>query len=441
MLRKSGLAMVLAFFVCEVIFVSGALAQEFQKAPIILRASDVLPRELLSDPNYTIKETVKSDGLVNLYEVDTPYGNIKVESTALLLKRVAELRALSKIEELKGTNVYLEAAKGAALGPVKTAEGLVTDPVGTVTGVVSGIGNFFGKVSDSVTSSDPHKDKALNAIAGQSAFKREYAYQFGIDPYTNFEPLQKALNDLAWTAAVGGLTVKAAMMAVPGAAGAVVGYSGTAETMRNLVRDKTPPELEKMNRASLYDMNIVDPLASVFLLSTTYSPLEKTFLVGALASMTGVKDRGIFVESAAIDCEESVALFMRVRAGMMGQYFEKTRNVDRFVSAGGVPVLLTKNGVILGIFPLDHVAWTAGFGQKEMAVSDAIQKMPGVKGKELWITGTVDPVARTALEKRGWKVQDKVEGRLLNTVLKAYGPIRQGWLEDRLQIAEIPIPK
>jgi hypothetical protein len=35
-----------------------------------------------------------------------------------------------------------------------------------------------------------------------AAFKREYAYQFEIDPYTTFEPLQKALSDLAWTAAV-----------------------------------------------------------------------------------------------------------------------------------------------------------------------------------------------------------------------------------------------
>jgi hypothetical protein len=413
MLRKSGLVMVLVFFVCGVILVSGALAQDFQKSPIILRAPEVLPRELLSGRNYTIKETVKSDGLINIYEVDTPYGNIKVESTALLLKRVAELRALSKIEELKGTDVYLKAAKGAALGPVKTAEGLVTDPVGTATGVVSGIGNFFGKVSDSVTSSDPHKDKALNSIAGQSAFKREYAYQFGIDPYTNFEPLQKALNDLAWTAAVGGLTVKAAMMAVPGAAGAVVGYSGTAETMKNLVRDKTPAELEKINRQSLRSMGVDEGLADHFLSGTSYSPREKTFLVGALASMTGVLDRSIFLRLATMDCEESVAVFMRVRAQLMDLYQEKTHSVTRFVSADGVPLMLTKTGVIIGVFPLDYVGWTIGFGRKVTGVSNAIDAMPGIRGKELWITGTIDPKARSVLEKKGWKLEDKIQDRLL----------------------------
>jgi len=411
--RSILIGLLVAMCLWGTVFAPAAISQDLQRAPIILRASAVLPGDLLSGPNYTVREMVRNDGFVNVYEIDTQYGPLKIESTVLLLKRINELRALSKIEELKGTDVYLKAAKNAALGPVRTATGVVTDPLGTASGIVTGIGNFFGKAGDAITSSSPDKDKTLNSILGQSAFKRELAYQFGIDPYTSYEPLQKALNDLAWTSAVDGLTAKAAFMAIPGAVGVVVGYSGTADTTRTLVRDKTPPELDKMNRARLHDMNVVDPLAGMFLSSTSYDPQEKTLLVGALAGMTGVKDREIFVESAAIDCEESVALFMRVRAEMMGQYFEKTGNVDRFVSAGGVPVLLTKNGVILGIFPLDHVAWTAGFAKKEMGVSDAIQKMPGVKGKELWVTGTIDPVARKALEDGGWKVEDRVAEKLL----------------------------
>ena len=402
----------LAFSVCGAVFVSTAESQDFQKVPIFLRASDLLPRDLLSGPNYTIKERVQNDGFINTYEIETQYGPLRVESTELLLKRVSELRALSKLEELEGTSLYTDALKAAAMGPLKTAQGLVTAPVETVKGIGTGIGNFFSKIGTSITSSDPDKDKILDAALGQSVYKREYAHQFGVDPYTNYEPLQKVLSDVAWTSAAGGLTVKAAFMAIPGAAGAVVGYSGTAETMRNMVFTKTPPELEKINRARLHDMNIVDPLASLFLSNTSYGPQEKTFLVGALASMTGVRDRGIFVEWASMDCVEPVALFIRVRAQMMGQYFEKTRNVDRFVSAGGAPLLLTKNGVIVGLFSLDHVAWSAGFARKEMSISDAIARMPGIKGKEIWVSGTVDPVARRALESKGWKVEERVQDRL-----------------------------
>jgi hypothetical protein len=404
----SNLGLSIMLLLCGMGFVSMAEGQNFENVPISLRVSEVFPKDLLSGPNYTIKETVKSDGMVNIYGLDTQYGPLTVESTALLFKRVGELRALSKIEELKGTNVYMDALKASAQAPVTLAKDIVTSPVETAKGVGSGIGNFFTKVGDSITSSSPDKDKPLNAALGQAAFKREFAFKFGIDPYTSYEPLKKALDDVAWTAAGGSLTVTGAFMAIPGAGGMVVGYSRTSETMRNLVRDKTPPELDKINRAKLRGMNVADSLASLFLSSTSYGPQEKTFLVGALADMTGVKDRGIFVQKAAIECEESVALFMRLRAEMMSRYFQKAKNVDRFVSLAGVPFLLTKNGMIVGIFPLDYVAWAPAFAQKEGAISAAVEKMAGVKGKELWITGVVDPAAQTAMESKGWKVKDKV---------------------------------
>jgi hypothetical protein len=218
----TGAVFFLILCVCGALSVSRAEPQGFQRAPIILQASQVLPKELLSGPNYKVKETVTSDGFINIYEIESPYGHLKIESTELLRKRAAELNALSRIEALKGTSVYMDAAKAAAMGPVRTATALVTEPVETVKGIGSGIGNFFGKVGSAVTSNDPDKDSAMSSILGQAAFKREYAYEFGVDPYTNFEPLQKALGDLAWTAAAGGLTVKAAFMAIPGGTGTVV---------------------------------------------------------------------------------------------------------------------------------------------------------------------------------------------------------------------------
>jgi hypothetical protein len=39
--------------------------------------------------------------------------------------------------------------------------------------------------------------------------------------------------------------------------------------------------------------------------------------------------------------------------------------------------------------------------------------MPGIRGKELWITGTIDPMARRILERKGWKLEDRIQDRLL----------------------------
>jgi hypothetical protein len=58
------------------------------------------------------------------------------------------------------------------------------------------------------------------------------------------------------------------------------------------------------------------------------------------------------------------------------------------------------------------VAWTPGLAAKEKAISEDLQKMKGVQGKELWFTGTVDPVAQKAFESKGWRIQDRVQDRL-----------------------------
>ena len=73
MFRKTMLAAVLALSVCGTAFISPALSQNYQRTPIVLSASHVLPREWVSGPNYRIKEPVINDGLVSIYELETFY--------------------------------------------------------------------------------------------------------------------------------------------------------------------------------------------------------------------------------------------------------------------------------------------------------------------------------------------------------------------------------
>jgi hypothetical protein len=51
--------------------------------------------------------------------------------------------------------------------------------------------------------------------------------------------------------------------------------------------------------------------------------------------------------------------------------------------------------------------------EKESAISASIKKLYGDIDKELWITGKFDPVARNALQARGWKVEDDVGDKLV----------------------------
>ena len=85
----------------------------------------------------------------------------------------------------------------------------------------------------------------------------------------------------------------------------------------------------------------------------------------------------------------------------------------RVVKANGVPFLQRKDGVIVGLFPLDYVTWTAALLRKEGAASESIKTLPKITGKELWIEGMVDSVTLKALEARGWKVEDSVGEKLI----------------------------
>jgi hypothetical protein len=391
-------------------------AEEFQKVPVLLHARDVLPRELLTGPNYTVKNVVSGDGLFNVYELDTSYGRLKVESTALLLKRIGELKAISRIDKLKGTDVYMSALKQAGVAPLRTAGELVTDPAGTVSDVAAGIGHFFGNVVWSVTSADPYQPDAGEAILGQAAYKRQFAFQFGVDPYSSYGPLQKALDDVSWTAAAGGLTVKAAMMAIPGSVGTVVGAVGTAQSLKALVSEKTPGQLDEINREKLFGLGVPDDLVRRLLHNVSYDPQEMTLLVGAVADMVGVMKPAVYIQKAAGVHGESMTLFMRVRAQLMDRYNETYGPVTSFVDAGGTSFLKTRRGKIIGIFPLDYIVWTARLAAKEAEISRSIKALAGVTGKELWFTGKVTAPARAALERRGWKVEDNIQGRLLQRV-------------------------
>jgi hypothetical protein len=394
-------------------FVSTALTQDFQQVPIILQAPDVLPSQFLKGSNYKVADAVRNDGFINTYDLQTSFGNLTIESTALVLIRINELKAIERMEQLKKTDVYTEALKKSATAPIKTAEGLVTDPVETTKGVVTGVGRFFGDVGRSIVSDDPHQAGVLKTATGQASSKREFAYEFGVDPYSTFQPLQKALDEITMTAGAGGLTAKVAFMAIPGAAGTAVGLSGTASDMKSLVRDKSPAELNSINEKKLRQLGVSDSLAKVFLKNPNYGPQEETLLVGDLAGIPGVRNAATFVTAASLANEESVALFMRVKSQLIALYSSKIKAIASFVEVNRAPLVKTKDGTIVGIFPLDYVAWTPALAAKERAISEDIKKMTGVKGKELWIMGTVDPVAKGALENRGWKIQDRVLDRLL----------------------------
>jgi hypothetical protein len=288
---------------------------------------------------------------------------------------------------------------------------LIDAPVETVKGIGSGIGHWLADVGHSVVDRDRGQSDPLSTALGQAPVKRQFAYEFGVDPYSTYGPLQKELNILAWTATAGGLTAKAAFSAIGGGAGTALSVSGTAEGMRELVRDKSPAELDAAIAASLDKMGVLGPVRNRFLANSHYSLQERLILVSELAKMEGIRDRYLFFESAATAASEAVSLYMRVQAQMMGRY-AKDNKVVRILEADSVCFLQEKNGTVVGVFPLDCLMWTPGVASKISQIEKDLASA-NLKGrKKMLFLGRVDRAAAEALKKRGWQVKDKLVSEL-----------------------------
>jgi hypothetical protein len=328
--------------------------------------------------------------------------------------RLHEVEALQQMEEVKRSDVFVEALKTSAKAPLELAKGLVTDPGQTVSDVGEGVGDFFGSVGHSLFGSPSEEEAgAIETVVGYDVIKRQYAYEFGVDPYTHYKALQERLIELSRAALVGGITTKVAFAAVPNRPASItLRATGFSEGMRKLVRDKSPAELKDINGERLAKMGVDGSVAELFLDHPHYSPTKKTYIVNALDQMTGVADRGNFIRRAALAPDEQMAFLMQRMAELMLSYHATVAPAKRLVSAGRLVFLQRADGVAVGVVPLDHVIWRRTTAERMAEMGQALDGLEGAAGKELWVEGTVSQLFRENLTSQGWVVQDKAGDKL-----------------------------
>ena len=340
------------------ISVSGVSAAEVERPPS--RNAGKILGNAARGPNYTIKSPVTSDGYLRNYEIVTPYGEFRASGDEMLLMRIKELKALSALEQTSSSQEFADAVAKAGLSPVKYTSNLLTNPVGTVGGTISGVGKLFGGIVSGVKNAGKTQDRALSNVTGASKQKRLIAYKYGVDPYTDFQPLADKLKQLSEAAAAGGLVVSAAFIAIPGAAGSAISHVSTAQTLNETVRDYSAAQLLDMNRKKLTSLGIERDLIDELLHNKHYTPLDATALVEALTQLKGIQNLDLMVDRAGSVDSRDVALFMRRRIELTATYQKETRGLLQFVRFGDAPfpLIITTDRGVAGIFPIDLLSWT-----------------------------------------------------------------------------------
>jgi hypothetical protein len=392
---------------------SVAVAQDYEQEPIILKAKDFLSPELLRGENYRVMDEVKNDGLINTYELGTDYGLLTVESSAELMIRIDELNALKTMEELDRRGTFRESLVKGVKAPVEGAVALVKSPIETSKDIARGTGVFLSSVGRSIVSSDPYQDNVVKVALGYDAAKRQFAYEFGIDPYSSYGPLTQRLGKISRSAVAGGLIPRAVMMAISHPVATAASISGTAKTMKELVRDNPPGVLWKINQKKLEEMGVDPALADAFLKNYHYNPQEKTILVGELESMKGVEGRDAFISVASLATEESVALHYRLIAQMMAAYHANIAPIESIRNISGRLCFQREDDVLVFALALDNVFWTKDV---EHVLNTIDNEIGEVFGKELWVTGKMDETAAKHFGARDWKIMENANDLFLKRI-------------------------
>ncbi len=238
---------------------------------------------------------------------------------------------------MSGSDTFGKSLVEAGLNPIKYTGRLITNPIGTVQSTLGGIGAMFGRIGSGLNNAGKTQDNALAGLLGVTSERRTIAAAYGVDPYTDFEPLDAKLKQLSEAAALGGLAVSGALLAVPGAAGIVVSNLSTANKLDNisiadLARQYTAAQILDINRAKLAAMGVSKELNGVILANRNYTPIDMAAMVAALDSMKDVAGRPVFIDRAAAADTRGSAYFMRQMAELIAKDY-RPRGYTQIVAA------------------------------------------------------------------------------------------------------------
>ena len=359
-----------------------------------------------SGENYTIARPVGSDGFMRIYIVKTAQGDNAVIGDALMRQRMVEMAALAELNRVSNSDTFNKSLVDAGVAPIKYAGELVTNPGQTISNTLSGIGSLFSQVGAGMNNMGKTPDDPMQSLLGVTRKRRELAVHLGVDPYTDYEPLAVQMTRLSEAAAAGGLVVTGALMAIPGVGGIIVSNTATSSNVSKLARDLTAAQLMDLNRKKIAEMGVDTATAETLLTNRSFTPLDVTVIVASLETMSAVQNRGAFIGRAASVHRHDAAFFMRKQAELLSDYYARTGAFTSFVTLGGYPFNVTRQGGIMSILPVDALSWTDNTARSMKDIAETA-KRGGYAGKaEMKITGTSTPLAKQKLKDLGWTVTD-----------------------------------
>lgn len=392
----------------------GAVGGQYEEPPVV-NVADLHPTTPLSGQGYTVLPQAPTNGAMGQYTIvadpsvfHDDAGTYYVESLDMLKIRLSEIPAIAQLDGMSNSSVFANALVSSAVRPVGAAANMVMHPMDTVTGLPSGVGDLFGRVSlgaQTIASSASNSFGSGKAASqagtatltalGYDQVRRQLAHELHVDPYSSDPILTKKLNHVAWVMFSARMTVSAAMMAVPGS------MIITAVTVTNDLVYQTPrADLIILVQKKLKSFGLSQEEIVAFTTNTAIPLSLQVDAVKDLEALGNIPGR----RAAAVDLgnmmTEYQARFLVTSLHMFHQWSQQQSRITG-IKAPGVLIGRDQNGTVVLPAPVDYLSWTpriAGFATDPQFMA--------MHNRVLWTTGKMTPLAHQQLTANGWNVRE-----------------------------------
>jgi hypothetical protein len=245
--------------------------------------------------------------------------------------------------------------------------------------------------------------KYADRYLGVSAAERRFYQKLGVDPYTDNEVLRKAVKRAAKVDAA--TTLGLHFVAVPG-----LPYLSDVQRAMDDIYQEDPAVLRARRKKELLGYGLTPEELTRFDNTLLLSPTRQGVLEKVANSLEGVAGRDeLFRHAMEVGSVEEVQVF--VQSARLLAFLHARRPVARILAGLRLPAAAFSDGKIMVFGAFDGVSWTEEVAGYEAALHAALPASGAPL--ELWLTGTISPLAREQLTRLGWDVHDHAREGLM----------------------------
>jgi len=389
--------------------------------------AQLLPPAMVAGTNFHIADPVHGDGLMNRFVIESRFGKFDAYGRAALAVRIHEVAALTELSKVSPVELVAGGVEHGVESQVRTATGVVTHPIATITGIPKGVVHLFsgyqakgeeavseaGRLASSGggdgrsggSGARSALDKGTSAAQGYAeqylgitGAERAWYKRLGVDPYTNNTVLRDAIRKDAKIEAAAGFGVK--FLGIPQIPGI-----GLTQQAVDAIYNEDPAVLRKRTREALAGYGLSPAEIESFMNGPLLSPTRQVLLLSLVKQLDGVAGRvELFRHSIGLTSDEEFQVYLR-SVGLLVEA-HRSRPVASVVPGVRLPAALRADGGLVVCGAFEAVYWTDGVADAEEALRKALPALPPGMPREVWIAGTISDRARAVLERRGWQLHE-----------------------------------